>query len=442
VTAELRELATIGGLLTSHGGNIKTGPFGTVLKAKEYARTGVPLISVGEIGYGSLRVHDSTPRVPREVVERLPDYLLHQGDIVFARKGAVDRLAMVKSEQAGWFLGSDGIRLRLPAACDARFIAYQLQSPESRSWLLQHAHGTTMASLNQSIIERLPIALPPLPEQRAIAAILGALDDKIELNRKMNRTLEAMAKAIFKSWFVDFDPVRAKMEGRKPYGMDDATAALFPDSFEESELGPVPKGWRVGKLGDACAINARSVGRDYPFEEIEYVDISSVTIGRLESCSRYARADAPSRARRLVCNGDTIWSCVRPNRRSYMFICDPVPNLVVSTGFSVISPKTVTPCYVHSWVTTDEFVDYLTANADGSAYPAVTQEHFAVADILLPPVTVLAQFDDSAQPLRNAIHANDQQSRALAGIRDALLPKLISGEIRIKDAEKLVEGAV
>ena len=197
---------TIGGLLAADGGSVKTGPFGTALKAKEYSKVGVPLISVGEVGYGSLRLHEKTPRAPREVVERLPEYLLEAGDIVFGRKGAVDRSALVKPNQAGWFLGSDGIRLRLPTTCDSRFIAYQLQGEASRLWLLHHATGTTMASLNQEIIERVPIVLPPIEQQRVIAHILGTLDDKIELNRRMNETLEAMARALFKSWFVDFDP--------------------------------------------------------------------------------------------------------------------------------------------------------------------------------------------------------------------------------------------
>jgi type I restriction enzyme S subunit len=123
---------TIGKLLASDGGSVKTGPFGTTLKAQEYSKEGVPLISVGEVGYGSLRVHEKTPRAPREVVERLPEYLLEAGDIVFGRKGAVDRSALVKPEQAGWFLGSDGIRLRLPSTCDSRFIAYQLQTADAR----------------------------------------------------------------------------------------------------------------------------------------------------------------------------------------------------------------------------------------------------------------------------------------------------------------------
>jgi type I restriction enzyme, S subunit len=239
---------TISELIDAEGGSIKTGPFGTTLKASEYSIEGVPLISVREIGYGTLRVDDSTPRVPPAVTERLPEYLLRTGDVVFGRKGAIDRSAHINREHEGWFLGSDGIRLRLPETCDSRFIAYQIQSTSTRNWLIQHATGTTMASLNQGVIERVPIVSPPLDVQRAIAHILGTLDDKIELNRRMNETLEEMARAIFKSWFVVFDPVCAKAEGRDP-GLRKHIADLFPDRFEDSELGEIPAGWEVDELG-------------------------------------------------------------------------------------------------------------------------------------------------------------------------------------------------
>jgi len=174
---------TIGSLIAEYGGSVKTGPFGTALKANEYATEGVPLISVREIGYGSLIVGPSTPHVPPKVTNRLPDYLLKAGDIVFGRKGAVDRAALVQIHQEGWFLGSDGIRLRLPETCDSRFMAYQIQSSGLRNWLIQHATGTTMASLNQSIILRMPIVVPPIKEQRTVANILGTLDDELPRSR-------------------------------------------------------------------------------------------------------------------------------------------------------------------------------------------------------------------------------------------------------------------
>ena len=135
---------------------------------------------------------------------------------------------------------------------DPVFTSYYLGHPAIREWIVRHAVGATMPNLNTSIMEALPFRLPPLPEQRAIAHILGTLDDKIELNRRMNATLEAMARALFKSWFVDFDPVRAKAEGRDT-GLPREIADLFPDGFEESAVGEVPTGWRVQAIGDVVS---------------------------------------------------------------------------------------------------------------------------------------------------------------------------------------------
>jgi type I restriction enzyme S subunit len=330
---------TIGELLANDGGSVKTGPFGTTLKAKEYSKNGVPLISVGEVGYGSLRVHERTPRAPREVVERLPEYVLEAGDIVFGRKGAVDRSALVKPEQAGWFLGSDGIRLRLPTTCDARFMAYQLQSEGSRSWLLQHATGTTMASLNQAIIERVPIVFPPRAEQRAIAHILGTLDDKIELNRRINETLEAMARALFKSWFVDFDPVRAKAEGRDP-GLPQPLADLFPDSFEDSEMGEIPTGWEVKPLPELFSVNPTR--RLRKGDVAPYLDMSSMpTNGHSARDVIYRPFGSGTR----FVNGDTlvarITPCLENGKTAYVDFLEDRQVGWGSTEYIVMRPQSL-----------------------------------------------------------------------------------------------------
>lgn len=158
-------------------GQVRTGPFGTLLKADEYAGTdGVPLVSVGEIGEGSFRVTDKTPRVPAKVVRRLPQYVLKTGDIVFGRKGAVDRSALVGPSQHGWFLGSDGISLRLNEACNPSYVAWQFQRPELRAWLIQNAVGTTMASLNQKVLAGVTVPWAPRTERRAIATALSDVD--------------------------------------------------------------------------------------------------------------------------------------------------------------------------------------------------------------------------------------------------------------------------
>ena len=176
-------------------GQIKTGPFGTLLKASEYSGTeGVPLISVGEVGAGSFKVTEHTPLVPAEVVRRLPQYILRTGDIVFGRKGSVERSALVSEKENGWFLGSDGISIRPLRECHPPYLSCQFQRYEVQMWLLQHATGTTMASLNQSILGRVQIPYAPLPEQRAIAealsdvdGLLGGLDRLIAKKRDLKQ---------------------------------------------------------------------------------------------------------------------------------------------------------------------------------------------------------------------------------------------------------------
>jgi type I restriction enzyme S subunit len=305
--------------------------------------------------------------------------------------------------------------------------------------MVQYSTGTTMPSLNEGIIERIPIVVPLLAEQHAIANILGAFDDKIHLNRVMNRTVEGMARALFRSWFVDFDPVVAKAAGGEPFGLSPEVAALFPTAFQESELGPLPSGWKVARLGDVVDINTRSIGKDYLHRTIRYVDISSVSAGRLESTKVHELTAAPSRARRIVRDGDTIWSCVRPNLRAYCYINAPPENLVVSTGFAVVTPRDVPPTFVYEFVTTDSFADYLSANAEGSAYPAVRPDVFARAEVILPSKSILDAFERVVRPLRTRVAQNDDESHKLSALRDALLPQLLSGEVRLSQGGKLVE---
>ncbi|WP_133297516.1 restriction endonuclease subunit S, partial [Vibrio parahaemolyticus] len=248
---------TLGDLISRDEAHLQTGPFGTALKASEYSEDGVPLISVREIREGFLQIVKDTPRVCEATTQRLPKFLLQQGDIVFGRKGAVDRNAVISFEQEGWFLGSDGIRLRLSNKYDSLFFSYLMRSSATRAWLLQNSEGTTMLSLNQKTLARVPVRYPTVEIQKRISTQLRTLDDKITLNIKINQTLEQMAQAIFKSWFVDFDPVKAKMNGEQPEGMDEATASFFPEKLVESELGLIPEGWEVGDLSDLMDFNPK-----------------------------------------------------------------------------------------------------------------------------------------------------------------------------------------
>lgn len=196
-------MTTLGVLLSETGGSIKTGPFGTALKAAEYSESGVPLVSVGEIGDGRLVISEKTPRVSQETTDRLSEYLLRRGDLVIGRKGAVERSALINGEQDGYFLGSDGIRVRFGVSVDSTFMAYQFRSEVVRRWLTTHASGTTMASMNQAILGRLPILVPPFHTQKSIAEVLGVLDDKIAANERVVALADQMAISVLEANLVN-----------------------------------------------------------------------------------------------------------------------------------------------------------------------------------------------------------------------------------------------
>lgn len=203
----------------------------------------------------------------------------------------------------------------------------------------------------------------------------------------------------------------------------------------ESGLGPIPAGWEVRKVSDIAEINARSVKKGQEPEELLYIDIASVSPGRIDKIEQLAFADAPGRARRIVQHGDTIWSTVRPNRRSYAIILRPPPSLIVSTGFAVISAKEAPYSYVYHALTTDDFVEYLTNHTTGSAYPAVNSGDFEDATVLLPPSTILNSFHSVVANLLDQTHNLHTRNANLRLTRDLLLPKLISGELDVTDLD-------
>lgn len=424
---------TIGDLLAEHGGDVQTGPFGTKLKASEYTSIGVPVISVGEIGYGRLQLHDRTPFVDSAITDRMPEYVLRHGDIVFGRKGGVDRSAQVRPEQDGWFLGSDGIRLRLPPSCDSTFVAYQLQLPSHRAWMLQHAAGSTMPSLNEGIVRRIPIALPELDQQRAIAAVLGALDDKIEQNRRTGRALEGLTRATFKAWFMDFEPVKAKAAGQTSFpGMPPAAFAALPDCLTNSSLGPVPQGWAVRTLAEVFDINPPrrlSKGQDAP-----YLDMRNMPT---EGHAPDTWERRPHGSGMRFMNGDTlvarITPCLENGKTAYVDFLNDGDVAWGSTEYIVLRPKPPLPeIYAYCLARTPEFRDFAIQNMTGTSgrqrVAASALEHYHVA---APDAVTAAAFGDVALPLFKCIRAGKAESSKLATLRDYLLPRLLSGAVRV-----------
>lgn len=372
------------------------------------------MISVREIKLGRIEIGPHTPRVPVAVQERMPEYLLAEGDIVVARKGGIERSSYISATESGFFMGSDALRVRLPRDVDSRFIAFQLQTQVAKDWLVRNSTGSTMPSLSGRVLELLPLILPPIEEQRRIAAVLGALDDKIELNRKMNRTLEEMAQALFKSWFIDFD------------GHED---------FVESELGPIPNGWKVGAPTSLVEFDPRvqiEKGAEVTLVEMKAVPTAGPSIEFFErraftSGSKFEQ-------------GDTLFAritpCLENGKTALVDILANGEPAFGSTEFIVMRGRVGVPSqWVYCLARSDFFRAHAITNMTGSSgrqrVPTSCFEHLFIA---VPPPALLERFGEIAGPLFERISINARESRTLAELRDLLLPKLISGELRVPES--------
>ena len=315
---------------------------------------------------------------------------------------------------------------------DPRFLHYLLRGLDFSGY----SDKAAVPGLNRNHLHEEPVRIPTMvSEQTAIAHVLGTLDDKIELNRRMNKTLEAMAQALFRSWFVDFDPVRAKMEGRDT-GLPRDIADLFPDRLVDSEMGEVPDGWDVGTLSDVARLNPESWSSRNAPERILYVDLANTKWGSINDIQEFKWEDAPSRGRRVLCRGDTIVGTVRPRNGSFALI--DRDGLTGSTAFAVLRP--VTPIereLVWCAATSEEAIERLAHLADGGAYPAVKPTAVLDTAVALPGPPIRLAFSSLVEPLVGRMAVNQRESRTLAALRNALLPKLISGEIRLEEAASI-----
>ncbi len=317
---------------------------------------------------------------------------------------------------------------------DPGYVLSYLTHPAVKEYVEAFNAGGSRRAITKAHIESFVVPLPPLNVQGEISKTLSTLDDRITLLRETNATLEAIAQALFKSWFVDFDPMRAKMEGRAPEGMDEATAALFPNILEESEFGLVPKGWQVGTLANLSDLNPESWSvKNHP-KSVAYVDLANAKDNQIASVTDFEFDEAPSRARRVLRSGDTIVGTVRPGNRSFAFIHEPISNLTASTGFAVLRPASVENTeFVYIAATQDSSIEHLAHVADGGAYPAVRPDVVSSLQCVVPDTQVLKAFHEVAASLLAKVSENQKQAQTLATIRDTLLPRLISGQLRLSN---------
>jgi len=370
--------------------------------------------------------------------------VVRPGDIIIANVGAnAGTVFRVPALQKPMTLGPNAILCRpFEEILDRDFLYYYLTGQDGQDSIASILGGSAQPKFNKTDFRSLQVPVPPLPKQKAIAHILGTLDDKIELNRRMNATLEAMARALFQSWFVDFDPVRAKLDGRQPAGLDEATAALFPTHFQDSDDGKIPVGWQRAPISELCSINSWTLGKSDDLETLEYVEISEVSRGNIANLASYQRGEEPSRARRRLRHGDTVLSTVRPDRGAYFLALNPPENRVASTGFAVLTPTKAPWAFIHAAMTQPDVSDHLGQMADGGAYPAVRPEIIGAWEAFLPDQDgILDAFQRTCAPLFEQAEANRIQSRTLAALRDTLLPKLLSGDLPVADINDLAHSS-
>lgn len=448
---------------------VQTGPFGSQLHQEDYVEDGTPIITVEHLGENRI-LHQNLPRVSEEDRLRLAKYSLRTGDIVFSRVGSVDRRAIVREAENGWLFSGRCLRVRPdPEKLDPLWLSYFFGLPTFKQYIRGIAVGATMPSINTKILSDVSIYFPELSQQRYIATLLASLDDKIDLNRRINQTLEAMAQAIFKSWFVDFDPVKAKIaakqEGRDPLraamsaisGKPDAeldallpeqfeqiaaTAALFPDEMEESELGDIPRGWEFKRIGDYL----QTISKTFPLkttEEVIFLNTGDIQNGEFLHQSKSKVATLPGQAKKSIQIDDILYSEIRPENKRFAYVHFNADEYVVSTKLMVLRSKgAIDPKFLYFILGQQSTIDRLQVLAESRSgtFPQITFDVLSTVEFLAPKDCKVANHfaETVVSQVMKITNSKIAENSKLANLRDTLLPKLLSGELSV---EALTEQA-
>jgi type I restriction enzyme, S subunit len=384
---------------------------------------------------------DQAARVSEETyTERIARVTPSRGDLLYSREGTYFGIAAELPANTRVCLGQRMVLIRPDKRrLDFSFLCHWLNSPIMAAHIHGYRDGTVAERLNLPTIRALPVLVPPLSEQKAIAAVLGALDDKIELNRRMNATLEAMARALFQSWFVDFDPVRAKLDGRPPAALDSATAALFPDSFQESDAGQIPKGWTiqpVGEVVDCVGGGTPSTAEPKYWEGGMHhwttpKDFSSLQAPvLLETDRKLTEAGIAKISSGLLPAGTLLLS----SRAPVGYLAIAAMPVAINQGFIALKcNERASNYFMLNWCQTN--MTEIESRATGTTFAEVSKQNFRPIRVVLPPKELMAAFTAKVALLYTQITTNLGQSRTLATLRDTLLPKLLSGELNVAEKE-------
>lgn len=433
-SATVQELAT----------KISIGPFGSSLKTDAYTPTGVPVIRGTNLCGGRsfignwVYVSDST-------ADRLPAANVSAGDLVFPHRGSIGEVGIVPADRPRYLLSTSLMRASFDdRVCDSRFYFYFFRSLAGRAELLKNASQVGTPGIGQplSTLKAIRVPVPELAEQKRIASVLCALDDRIDQNRMLASTLESIARALFKSWFVDFDPVRVKAAGETPPGIAPDIAALFPDRLLDSKLGEIPQGWTVTTLAEAFDLNPK---RTLPKGTLaQYLDMSNTpTRGHVPDQIVHRVFSSGSK----FSNGDTLLAritpCLENGKAAFVDFLTEHEVGWGSTEFIVMRPKAPLPAYFGYLLARHApFKAHAISSMSGtSGRQRVQLDSLATWELVVPNQSVSEAFGNVVEPLRASIARAHAEIRVLTELRDLLLPRLISGKLRVEDAEAALEAA-
>lgn len=415
-----------------------------VVKPGDECVGGVPFIRGGDIDSGRILIAQLRT-ISTAISAQYSRTLLRGGELLISLVGNPGEVAIAPDTLRDANIARQVGLIRIDESkANANYVQYFLRSKVGRDLLIAHSKGSVQQVINLKDLKSVKVPLPPLQTQGEIAFFMQSLDDRITLLRETNATLEAIAQALFKSWFVDFDPVRAKMEGRAPEGMDEATAALFPDGLEESALGAVPRGWRTGRVDDLGEVVCgktpptsvtANYGNDVPFITIpDMHNLLAVT----STARSLSRLGADSQKKKYLPPGAICVSCIA------------TPGLVVR-----VTTASQTNQQINSVIPLDTwghgFPLFLlrrigdavrSSGSGGSVFHNLSKSGFEQLPVLLPTSELAQCFGKLTEPLISKIIENQKQSETLAILRDTLLPRLISGQLRLPEAQAYMETSV
>lgn len=382
--------------------DIQTGPFGSQLHASDYVSLGIPSIMPTNIGARLNLNRENMVFIKESDASRLAKYLVQQGDIVYSRRGDVEKCAFITQNEEGWLCGTGCLIVRINAqSLSPKFCAYYLSTDEIKGWVSSNAVGTTMPNLNTGILQRLPLLIPPLPEQKAISSILSSLDDKIDLLHRQNATLEAMAETLFRQWFV---------EGRKEDWEEKSLLEVMELIGGGTPKTDVPTYWN----GNVKWLS----GGDIASNHKKFIVDAEKSITELGLKSSSAK---------LLPMFSTVISA-RGTVGKYCLLSEP---MVFSQSNYGIKPR-YSSCYFFTYLLVAFSVDELQAAAYGSVFDTITTTTFKEHFIKLPDDEKIFDFERIITPYFEKMLSNVRQIRTLTTLRDSLLPKLMSGEVKVE----------